>query len=527
MTEVLQYSPEQLVHFALQHERNAESFFGITLIRGRSSDELKRLYKRLALKLHPDKNDHPESGKAFQVLQTHFEATLLSFESPAPQATSAPPPTHQSKPAAPQAQHSAKHSQHQQQQQYPPPPPPRQSSSGTSNSFPSSSGQSTKGSTSKKAATHAWPEEDIPLPPDVFDDIAWDEWSDAPKKKKSSKQRSSEWDDDVPRPPPPPPPPQHRHQQSSTAAWPPPPPPPPPPSASSSEAHSFRQQRTAGGSTHNMFDEPVRQPKATASGVSKDKSKGAANLPSLELSDEEEDYAAQQRRRQRSTTNASERVKPSGVMPSLSDDGSDDDADEYAARRRARKKREEAEAAAKREAEAEAKRIATASKSLKHLFAAFDISDDEDDAKFVVSFKMSTTTANKSQVNVAASPTSSTSNPFFQPSPQPATSGSRAQRPVSSSYSVPGASSKTAAASPALSGFATCSSCGCTTVPISPFGDPSMAVQCHACGKFFVPVGSSAYTATKKKSSSSSKSADGVRCSCGKAKKGHCFMCGE
>ena len=41
-----------------------------------SEDEVKKSYKRLALKIHPDKNPHPESGEAFKNLGKAFEVSF-------------------------------------------------------------------------------------------------------------------------------------------------------------------------------------------------------------------------------------------------------------------------------------------------------------------------------------------------------------------------------------------------------------------------------------------------------------------
>src|SRR3989338_86610 len=41
---------------------------------------LKRNYKKMALRVHPDKNTHADASKAFQVLQSAFEARLEQLE---------------------------------------------------------------------------------------------------------------------------------------------------------------------------------------------------------------------------------------------------------------------------------------------------------------------------------------------------------------------------------------------------------------------------------------------------------------
>lgn len=490
---VLQYSAEELVLFALRHEGSAASFFGVTVIQSRSSDDLKRLYKRLALKLHPDKNEHPDAGRAFQVLQTHFEATLASFSTEA----AAPPPPPAAKPAAsrtapPPPRASQAHpppSSH----QYPPPPPPQSSSQRSQKKPP------------------VFEDDDIPLPPDVFDDLAWDDWSDQLPKGASGKKHSNASSAST-MPPPPPPPPQ-RHGQSSGAAWPPPPPPPRSSQPNASPTYASRQA-----------DEPAPYPyrhapaaDAETSPPRRAKSSRTTTesaLPSLDSEGDDTSPTVAQGRGSKGATRMS-------GMPSLSDGSSDDGDYEQEAKRRARRKREEQEAAARREADLQAKRIANAAKSLKHLFAAFDISDDDGDAHVVRSDVKHKHTSSRSAQQPAASTASPTApvptNPFYQ---QPV---SHQHRPTSSSVTASAARVKAtppASSSAVAGGFAVCPSCGCGTVPVSPFGGPTAAVQCHQCRHYFSPMSSSSGGSKKK-------SAEAPRCSCGKAKKGHCFMCGD
>jgi hypothetical protein len=164
---------------------------------------LKRAYKMMALKLHPDKNDHADAGRAFQLMQAAFEAALkLSATGARPRTAQAPPPSqsrqsqpHASQPpptAARQPQPSAQPAGPTARPPPPPPPPPMPNG------------------TRRKATDDIF--EDFPLPPDVFD-------APLPKAAQSGARASG--------PPPPPPPPMRTTGASSRPAPPPPPPPPP------------------------------------------------------------------------------------------------------------------------------------------------------------------------------------------------------------------------------------------------------------------------------------------------------------
>ncbi|KEG15355.1 hypothetical protein DQ04_00101220 [Trypanosoma grayi] len=85
-------SGEALVAHVLSTNGDATRLFGT----GSLTEEfaLKRAYKAMALRLHPDKNTHAGSHEAFQLMQRAFEAALESLRSraPAPAATHATPP---------------------------------------------------------------------------------------------------------------------------------------------------------------------------------------------------------------------------------------------------------------------------------------------------------------------------------------------------------------------------------------------------------------------------------------------------
>ncbi|EKF38432.1 hypothetical protein MOQ_001361 [Trypanosoma cruzi marinkellei] len=117
---------------------------------------LKRVYKALALRLHPDKNTHPRAHEAFQVLQQSFEATLESLQSKAPdekktRRTSTPPSSSSwfTQSTAPP----------------PPPPPPPPSFAFAKSTLPGGREGEQKRRQRAFAGNDLF---EIPLPPDVF-----------------------------------------------------------------------------------------------------------------------------------------------------------------------------------------------------------------------------------------------------------------------------------------------------------------------------------------------------------------------
>lgn len=139
---VLTLSGDELVGFVLKYEESCgasantvssqkaypypERLFGSTQAVSEEA-ELKKVYKRLAIKLHPDKNTHPDASKAFQVLQTCFEATLevvSSGRSAAGAGASQPPQQQANKQAPPKQQPASHQTQHRPPQAHQPPPDP-------------------------------------------------------------------------------------------------------------------------------------------------------------------------------------------------------------------------------------------------------------------------------------------------------------------------------------------------------------------------------------------------------------------
>ncbi|ESL06042.1 hypothetical protein TRSC58_06290 [Trypanosoma rangeli SC58] len=152
MVVTSELSGEALVSYVLLTGRDAVRLFGADGVTAESA--LKRTYKALALRLHPDKNTHPGAHEAFQILQQSFEATLAALQSTAaheaPKQGASPPTSSSSWFTTPTA---------------PPPPPPR---------FPAFAQSSLPGS----CKTGQWEERkrlvadnslfEIPLPPDIF-----------------------------------------------------------------------------------------------------------------------------------------------------------------------------------------------------------------------------------------------------------------------------------------------------------------------------------------------------------------------
>ncbi|RNF10680.1 hypothetical protein TraAM80_01383 [Trypanosoma rangeli] len=151
MVVTSELSGEALVSYVLFTGRDAVRLFGVDGVMAESA--LKRTYKALALRLHPDKNTQPGAHEAFQVLQQSFEATLAALQSTAAHEAAtqgASPPTASSSwfttPTAP-----------------PPPPPP----------FPafaqsSLSGNCKSGQRESKCLVADNSLFEIPLPPDIF-----------------------------------------------------------------------------------------------------------------------------------------------------------------------------------------------------------------------------------------------------------------------------------------------------------------------------------------------------------------------
>jgi hypothetical protein len=235
--------------------------------------DIKRAYKKLALRMHPDKNSHPDAAQAFQILQSVFEAALEGKNLAQPQ------------PRPQQANGRTQRPTRQQQQYHPPPPPPppqQQQQPGWAAPPPP------KQRSGQQETSFNPP----PPPPNPFQN-----WTPPPPPPRST-----------PSFPPPPPPPQ---AHADTSSWAPPPPPPgvgkpstsPPPRHPQPQPHRQQQQQPRPqdfGSDLELpdLDEveipggwPPQQEAQRRKGSKKPKGKDVASaaMPSLELSDEEEE----------------------------------------------------------------------------------------------------------------------------------------------------------------------------------------------------------------------------------------------
>lgn len=450
---LLSLSGDDAVIFALQNEASAVAFFGQDLLQQRCCDALKRLYKKLAIKLHPDKNGHTEAGKAFQILQSMFEVTLTAFTAAPPpavhstssqprppsSAAGAPPPppasfkqSYSPPPAPPKTQPQAASSKP--RSTHPPPPP-----------FPNASKAAAPPPPPPSSAT-TFEYDDIPLPPDVFGDVAWDD----------------DWTNQT-----------CKTTTTGTTAKPPPPPPPPPPPA----------PMFAASSPPPMFAQ-AEKPSASYASQSSKKATGAhcqLPVPSLD-SDEDDDR---------------------GVASDSSDDMEAVLAKRYTA---AKKRRQQQEAAAAAREEREKKRISTV-KSLHQLFAEFGIMDDDKDDGSILGQDgvVGVQVTGQRRGGGVASPTSAAFTPT--------SSAPQSTRVASGRRSTPSAPTvnldlRTAA----------CPVCASEIALAAP-GLVSTAIYCAQCQKYVVPL-----TAMNQQTLRSA-TGRGNTCSCGKAKKGHCFLC--
>ncbi|KAF8283080.1 putative DnaJ domain containing protein [Trypanosoma cruzi] len=159
MTAPSELSGEALVFYVMCTNGNPVRLFGADGVKAESA--LKRVYKTLALRLHPDKNGHPRAHEAFQVLQQSFEATLESLQSKAPEEkktrTNFPPPCPSSFP--------------------PPPPPPPSSFAFAKSTLPGVRKEEQKQRQHAFAGNSLF---EIPLPPDVFGAFAAPDSSELP-----------------------------------------------------------------------------------------------------------------------------------------------------------------------------------------------------------------------------------------------------------------------------------------------------------------------------------------------------------
>nr|CCC53472.1 conserved hypothetical protein [Trypanosoma vivax Y486] len=181
-------SGDELVQCVLAKGGDAAFMFGPDALRDETA--LKRAYKLMALRLHPDKNSHANAHEAFQVMQHAFEMTLESLRTA--KGTAAPPSAKTAtKSSAPTRKTEEKSEKRAEKKNGQPPPPPWWGQRGPGNETKSTSGSA--GWQERQTASATADFSDIPLPPDLFGEFPTAE--SAP-----SRQRQR------PNPPPPPPP---------------------------------------------------------------------------------------------------------------------------------------------------------------------------------------------------------------------------------------------------------------------------------------------------------------------------------
>ncbi|RNF27527.1 uncharacterized protein Tco025E_00264 [Trypanosoma conorhini] len=145
-------SGEALVSYVLRTDGDAVRLFGADGVMAEPA--LKRVYKALALRLHPDKNTLPGAHEAFQVLQQNFEGTLEALRSKAPAGRKSPPTSSSppfNGPTAPPPP--------------PPPPPPPLFTAFAQSSLP---GDRKKEQRQRPRVVADNTLFEIPLPPDIF-----------------------------------------------------------------------------------------------------------------------------------------------------------------------------------------------------------------------------------------------------------------------------------------------------------------------------------------------------------------------
>ncbi|KAH9600426.1 DnaJ domain [Trypanosoma melophagium] len=121
---------------------------------------LKRAYKTLAVRLHPDKNTHSRAAEAFQLMQQAFETTLASLHAKPP-----PPPPPLTTTRTTSTTTNSSHRKPQPSSRPPPPPPPPPPAHHQHYHYPQQERQKEKPYSS---VSHDMGLFDIPLPPDVF-----------------------------------------------------------------------------------------------------------------------------------------------------------------------------------------------------------------------------------------------------------------------------------------------------------------------------------------------------------------------
>lgn len=74
MSSSVSYSEEQAQIALNVLSKDKHAFYDILEVEKKASDgEIKKAYRKLAIKLHPDKNPHPRASEAFKVINRAFE----------------------------------------------------------------------------------------------------------------------------------------------------------------------------------------------------------------------------------------------------------------------------------------------------------------------------------------------------------------------------------------------------------------------------------------------------------------------